>query len=242
MPFLEGVPCSIHGMVLPTGTAAFRPVELAILRGERRRFVYGGQGTSWDPPQRDREEMRGLVRRTGALLGERVGYRGAFGIDGVLTAEGFRPTELNPRFAGGLVTLMGALDLELFHLLHLNLVAGRDPGVTADDLEAWALPELDEHRTAVPKAVVERLLVDDPTEIAVSWDGDRLHRDDAGSLRVLAAPGASGTFAKMEVGDALRPGDRLGPLNAAMMRFLDNELDAGIGPVEPPPDVRLSHG
>ena len=28
MPFLEGVPCSIHGFVLPDGTAALRPVEI----------------------------------------------------------------------------------------------------------------------------------------------------------------------------------------------------------------------
>ena len=101
MPFLEGVPCSIHGIVLPDGTAVFRPVELAILRGADRRFVYGGQGTYWDPPGADREQMRDLVRRIGELLRERVGYRGGLGIDGVLTNEGFRPTELNPRFSGG---------------------------------------------------------------------------------------------------------------------------------------------
>ena len=52
MPFLDGVPCSIHGFVLPDGTAVLRPVELAILRGTDRRFVYGGLGTTWDPPDR----------------------------------------------------------------------------------------------------------------------------------------------------------------------------------------------
>ena len=35
LPFLDGVPCSIHGIVLPDGTAVFRPVEIAILRGPR---------------------------------------------------------------------------------------------------------------------------------------------------------------------------------------------------------------
>ena len=35
LPFLDGVPCSIHGIVLPEGTAVFRPVEIAILRGPR---------------------------------------------------------------------------------------------------------------------------------------------------------------------------------------------------------------
>src|ERR671920_1844814 len=72
MPFLDGVPCSIHGLVLPDGTAAFRPVELAILRDAGRRFVYGGQGTTWDPPDADRAAMRDLVRRTGECLRLRV--------------------------------------------------------------------------------------------------------------------------------------------------------------------------
>jgi hypothetical protein len=46
--------------------------------------------------------MRDLARRVGAGLRERVGYRGAFTVDGVLAAEGFLPTELNPRLGAGL--------------------------------------------------------------------------------------------------------------------------------------------
>ena len=57
LPFLEGVPCSVHGMVLPDGTAAFRPVEIAILRNrDARTFTYGGLSTYWDPPPADRAE------------------------------------------------------------------------------------------------------------------------------------------------------------------------------------------
>ena len=32
MPFLEGVPCSIHGWVLPDGVQVFRPCEMLVLR------------------------------------------------------------------------------------------------------------------------------------------------------------------------------------------------------------------
>src|SRR6266536_534005 len=32
MPFLEGIPCSIHGIVFPDGVAALRPVEMVTLR------------------------------------------------------------------------------------------------------------------------------------------------------------------------------------------------------------------
>lgn len=241
MPFLDGVPCSIHGIVLPDGTAVLRPVELAILRGEHRRFVYGGQGTSWDPPAEDRARMRDLARRTGELLRTRVGYRGGFGIDGVLTEDGFRPTELNPRFSAGLATLGRALDAGLFQLLQLNLLAGRDPGVGVAELEQWALPALDARRMFRPRAISSRRVVEESLEIGVRHDGDRLRRDEAGSWRLLIGPSGTGAFAMLTVpDDEVTVGDRIGPVNAAMMRFLDEELDTGFGPVEPASDVRRS--
>jgi hypothetical protein len=98
MPFLEGIPCSIHGVVFPHGVATFRPVELVTLRRPgSSRLRYAGAATFWDPPDPDREVMRDLARRVGDALRERVGYRGAFTVDGILSAEGFLPTELDPR-------------------------------------------------------------------------------------------------------------------------------------------------
>lgn len=69
---------------------------------------------------------------------------------------------------------------------------------------------------------------------------DRVLRSLPSSVRD-AIDRAIGTFAKLDVGDALVAGQRVGPLNAAMMRFLDEELGAGFGPVEPAADVRPSH-
>ena len=61
MPFLEGVPCSIHGMVFPDAVATFRPVELVTLRKPgSNRLHYAGAATFWDPPAADREAMRDL--------------------------------------------------------------------------------------------------------------------------------------------------------------------------------------
>ena len=51
MPFLEGVPCSVHGIVLPDGTAALRPVELVTLR-RGTDLVYAGCATFWDPSRK----------------------------------------------------------------------------------------------------------------------------------------------------------------------------------------------
>ena len=94
MPFLDGVPCSIHGLVMATGTAVFRPVELAIAAWPRPPARLQRPGHDMAPARRRiARQMRGLARRTGGQrLREQVGYRGAFGIDGIITVDGFRPT------------------------------------------------------------------------------------------------------------------------------------------------------
>ncbi len=188
MPFLDGVPCSIHGFVLPDGTAALRPVEIAILRNvTERTFVYGGLGTTWDPPSADREEMRAIARRVGAHLQAAHGYRGAFGIDGVLTADGFRPTELNTRMSAG-ATAVSEVDRRFFTLLQANLVAGVDTGLTAADVEGL-VPLMDETRTGKTVAVAEGTKVGGADSYPVAWDGTQLrevlagHRQHVGGRR-----------------------------------------------------------
>lgn len=238
MPFLDGVPCSIHGIVLPDGTAALRPVEIAMLRHRgRRQFVYGGLSTYWDPRPEDRAEMRAHVVRVGEHLREHRGYRGAFGIDGVMTADGFRPTELNPRMPAGLTTL-ATIDRELFDLLQTHLVMGLDTGLTVGDVESL-LPLLDAERTGRAVAVGEGTKVGGPDEYDVAWDGVELTRSaTATGTRLVLADTPSGFFAKLEPCAALAPGDRVSPINAGLMRFLDREYGTSFGAVEAAPDVR----
>ena len=238
MPFLDGVPCSIHGFVLPDGTAALRPVEIVVLRRfEGRELVSGGLSSYWDPPAADRAEMRDIARRVGSWLQAEHGYRGAFGIDGVLTAGGFRPTELNTRLAVG-AELLSGLDRELFSLLQKHLVAGLDTGVTVADLEAL-VPAMDAERTGRPVAIGQGVSLGASDEFDVHWDGRSLTRarTATGNTLVLADT-PSGFFTKIEPCDSLAPGDRLAPLNAALLAFLDREYDAGFGPVEVAPDLR----
>jgi hypothetical protein len=242
MPFLEGVPCSIHGCVLPDGTAVFRPLELAVLRGPGRRFVYGGLGTSWDPPAADRTAMRELARRAGDRLGEVVGYRGSFGIDGVLTVEGFRPTELNPRASGGVSAIGAHLDDDLFELLQLALVAGTDPGIAAAELEEWAVHGLDTVRFTKALAIgpLRAGVTVEPAAVRVAWDGTSLTRTDAQDAWTLQlGPSQLGVFAMLTV-PAPPPGLRAAVLNSALMAFLDAEVGTCFGPTTPPPDVRVS--
>jgi hypothetical protein len=243
MPFLDGVPCSVHGVVLPDGTAAFRPVELAILRGPERRFVYGGQGTTWNPPDEDRAQMRDLVRRTGECLRGRVGYRGSFGIDGILTADGFRPTELNARFSGGLAAMTRSVDGALFNLLQLNLVVGRDPQVDPERLESWAVPAMDAAPFCKAIALSPQRVATEPFDVPVDWDGASLRRceratDQATGWTVSVGPNAAGTFAKLVPPPGPAGRWRAADLNVALMRFLDAELGTAFGEVSAAPEVR----
>jgi hypothetical protein len=242
LPFLDGVPCSIHGFVMPDGTAALRPVEIATLRDPaRRRLVYGGLSSWWDPPAADREELRGIARRVGEQLRAAYGYRGAFGVDGVLTAEGFRPTELNTRMPAGLNTV-ASVDLRLLALLQVNLLAGLDTGLTAADVET-IVPLLDRYRDGHPTAVADGRSVGPNAEFPVVFTGGgsapRLGRADAATGdRLVLADTVTGFFARIDPCSALQPGTRLGPLNVALLDFLDREYGAGFGPLEAAPDLR----
>jgi len=66
MPFLDGLPCSIHGMVIGGEVIVFRPVELLIFRrAGSSRFLYAGASAAWDPPPAVTESMRSAARRVG---------------------------------------------------------------------------------------------------------------------------------------------------------------------------------
>ena len=147
------------------------------------------------------------------------------------------------RAAGGLATLGAGLDTAAFTLLQLSLLADRDPLVTVHELEAWALPAMDEHRVTKAVCMAERRVVETTESLRVVWDGAVLRRaeEHESAATVLVGPSAVGTFAMLK-DLALAPGERLGHLNAALMRFLDAELGTGFGPVEAAPDVRAVLG
>lgn len=136
MPFLDGIPCSIHGFVTDDGVAVFLPVEMIIMRhASRPEFMYGQAANFWDPPNGARDAMRDDARRVGSLLAERHGYLGGFGIDGVCTRDGFLPTELNPRLTIGHGLHARSADLPLEALE--RMLIERDLDIDATGLEAF---------------------------------------------------------------------------------------------------------
>jgi hypothetical protein len=242
-PFLEGVPCSIHGIVVPDGVIVLRPVELATLRQPAKgRFVYGGMGTTWEPPSHQATAMRRLARDLGTYLAHRHEYRGAFGIDGVLTVEGFRPTEFNPRFSGGLSRLANSAPGAHLDLVQVNAVIGRDVGRPATEIEAVALAELASKpfidvlglSRAVPATETVQV------RVAASDDGAVVVADHAASAigTLSCGPSAMGAFVRFTLDPgAGRPGQRAASLATHLLALSDQLWQTDFGALEFPADV-----
>lgn len=244
MPFLDGIPCSIHGLVFDTRTIVFRPCEMIVLRQPGKSTLhYARAATFWDPPQADRDDMRAAARRVGDHLRERVGYRGVFTMDGVMSAEGFRPTELNPRFGAAAGLLLGGLpDLPLY-LLHLAVIEGEDVDWRPDELEALVLASADAHRSGSGMALVTRTIHEEH-KAALSYDPatGRCHPTPEGQdddLRLYLGPAVTGGYLSARLNPTRTPvGLSSAPRVAAALQWADAHWSLGIGPLAPAPDLR----
>jgi len=240
-PFLEGVPCSIHGFVLPDGVAVFRPVELLVLRSlPPRRFLYAGISTCWDPSPADRDQMREVARRVGLHLQRVHDYRGGFSVDGVLTSEGFRPTELNPRFAGGLSTIGKGVPEVPLELVQMAAVRGIDLDVTAVELEGLLLPAADAHRYGSAYHVIPVPGPAQTQSFDVTGGPDGLRVAGPGEVvigTVERGPANLGSLIRFTPAQ-MTPGMRMAPYALAMCALTDRLWGTGIGPVAAAPDVR----
>ena len=242
MPFLEGIPCSIHGVVFPGGVAAFRPVEMVTLRQPgSSRLRYAGAATFWDPPPADREVMRDLARRAGEGLRERVGYRGAFTVDGVLAAEGFLPTELNPRLGAGLSAMTRDVPELPVALLDRALVEGEPLTLPAAELECQVLDAADRTR-AGGAWTVTTVTATATQDLPVVFDGGACRpltngQEPHGVLSF--GPSGVGGFVRLALDPGRVPaGPPVAPLAAAAFALADERFGTGIGPLEPARPVR----
>ncbi|MPY93634.1 MAG: hypothetical protein GEV08_11400 [Acidimicrobiia bacterium] len=237
MPFVAGVPCSIHGIVFPDHLAALRPVEQVTLRrAAGGGFLYAGCATFYDPPKAVRELQRDIARRVGAVLRHEVAYRGAFSIDGVVTGNSFLPTELNPRMSAGLSVMLGAVpDLPLQLLLDA-LVGGIDLGYRPAGLERLLLERADGRRAGgtwriAPDGIAGR----DQAPLVESRGDWRWAREgEVATGWLTCGLGAHGSFVRLNVdpGQVSR-GPSFAPRAARFWSFADRELGTGLGELVP---------
>ncbi len=244
MPFLEGVPCSVHGIVFDDHVAVLRPVEMVVLRrsgaSARGAFVYAGCATWFDPPVAVREEMRALARRVGVALRSEVGFRGAFTVDGVATADGFLPTELNPRMGAGLsVVLRGLPDLPIQLLLDA-IVGGVAMDIDPVALESELLDASDRVRGGGTWMSIPNATVPESSRGVTFVDEAWLWSDTEGSgvvsAEVTLGQNAIGAFVRARFSTTTPIGPPVGPLAASFWAFIDAEFSLGIGHLTAAPE------
>lgn len=233
MPFIEGTPCSIHGIVLPDGVVVLRPVEMLVLR-RGTDFVYAGCATYWDPSDAVRAQMRDIARRAGAQLAAEVGFRGTFTVDGVVGADGFWPTELNPRFGAGIMTIARASGLPIL-LINDLVVGGHGLGRSAAAIERELVEQADALRGGgtwmggvMPEFDADSRPIGRDADGSWDWNST-----DTPAGYVTAGAG----FVRCRYEPAATPiGPSTGSRAAAFWDSLDHEFGAVIGPLVPAPE------
>jgi hypothetical protein len=241
MPFLEGIPCSIHGLVFPDDIVTVRPVELITLRpAANTKFLYAGAATYWDPSDADRESMRSLARRVGEAFRAQVGP-GTFTVDGVMTENGFRPTELNPRFGAGLsVMARGLPDLPLI-LICQALQGGELLDYRPRELEDMLVQGADAHRFGGGWTTIRK--VENETREHALVRADRGYRlalpGETADATLLTGPSNIGGFVRFTPDPTRTPrGPSIAPDVVAAFALADRELGTELGPLAPAQAVR----
>jgi hypothetical protein len=237
MPFLEGIPCSIHGMVFPNTVIAFRPVEqLTLHRPTSPRFKYSGCATFWDPPEGDREEMRELAGSIGAALRSLVEFRGTFTVDGVMTADGFRPTELNPRYGLGMGVMSRSLPALPLEWIDQAVCEGEPWDFRPHDLEAMLIESADATRScgargwdpAVYEETQEHALVQ-----KANGEYRRAAEGEVPSASIRIGPSPMGCFMVFSLEHEHNPvGVSVAPKAVEAFAFADRELGTSFGTLE----------
>jgi len=247
MPFLAGLPCSIHGLVLSDEVIVFRPVENIVLTkpGESR-FFYAGTATFWDPCQGDREAIRAIGSRVGRALAQRFKYRGFFTIDGILTTEGFLPTEMNARMGAGVSHLAAGLPAFPLELLSAAIRAGENLDFRPSYLEDTLVQSADICRRG-SAALEFQARTHTPRQYSVVFTeyGCQLARQSAvPDGTVLCHPAGCSTFVTFIPALGRTPiGSAFSIRAASALNLADALLETKSGPFQAPTDVRAGlHG
>ena len=157
-----------------------------------------------------------------------------------MTRAGFRPTELNPRFAGGLVTMGRALPTIPLYLLHLAVVEGVDVDWRPREFETLALGAFDQQRQGRGNLIA-------PVSVAPVDDepimlGGQLPRvaqtGEAPDARLNIGPAAAGSFVGVEFVTDPPHGRPLAPTIAAVLSLADSRHGIGLSDLRAATDVR----
>ncbi|MBI1758966.1 MAG: hypothetical protein HYR62_07040 [Actinobacteria bacterium] len=239
MPLLEGVPVRLHGLVLTHHVVAFPPMEIVTLpRPDHGTLMYAGTV----PALGHRPDLLAQTKHLGAGLRGQLGYRGGFSVDGVLTVEGFRPTNFNAR----LTSAMEGARSELRVVLHsVNLLARDGTDLKPTVVERLAEQVFDNREEYTLYGAATCVGAGKPRHVAVRWAGrsrlvvaDGPHADG----RLEVTPSVRGwlltatlTVARLPLG---RPVGRFAP---EIFRLSDRILGTAFGNLASPFGICTTH-
>ncbi|MGI5187711.1 hypothetical protein ACQEVI_06165 [Promicromonospora sp. CA-289599] len=231
MPLLPGAPVRLHGLVTREQFVGFPPMEIVTLpRLDRGTFLCTGSVTSsvLDPTL---HELTGMI---GTGLRERLDYRGAFSVDGILTTRGFVPTDLNTR----LTSAMESTPSDLRVRLHAaNLLARHDGELDHDRTALLARTVFDRGNVHTLYGAAHRAHPDAPTSAHGRWEGRKLRssteRSSDVSLRLTHSARGWLLTAKLTV-TGLPATDQIGNLAPAIFAYCDEVFGTDFGNLAPP--------
>jgi hypothetical protein len=242
MPFLDGIPCSIHGWVFPGQVIGFRPCEMLVFRVPgSAKLSYAGAATCWEPSAAVTHAMEDAVMRVGEHLRQSVGYLGSFTLDGVVTADGFRPTELNPRFGAAISRMArGMPDLPLY-LLHVATTEGAALDFRPSSLQALVRTQAAAHPVVRGMHMLEGQHGIEERSCGLCRHGEGWREAESSeqadaTLRVGPATAGALVFVSVEP-HAIHRGRSAAPDVSSLIAFADQLWDLGIGPLQPAPDL-----
>ena len=241
MPFLDGLPCSIHGFATDDGVAVFLPLELFILRRrDSNEFFYAQGANYWIPPRWVEEGMRTAARRVGEQLKAEYGYRGGFGIDGIATADGFLPNELNPRLTIGHGLQSRVADVNLGDI-ERAVLAG-DIEISAGWLEDTIVGEARVQRGGGAMVFVYSEHGADKTWLRLVDGGVEVATEEDHDITASLGPAVFGSLAIIEVEPgAVEPGPSFAPRIVQVIDHIRELWNLDIPHVEAAPDLLAEH-
>lgn len=170
--FDPGIPCTFYGFITAKSIIDVGPVEALVSWDPRTlRLHANGILRPLLTPEHVLRSARVAVHAIAQRLHNQLGYVGAFGVDGVLTGEGYAIHEINPRVCAGFNLLdqlapqaapLAAIDLVLRELPDMSTVLDPPLAALATALQrhptpAYRLWETPAHSVPAPATSAARL-------------------------------------------------------------------------------------
>ena len=226
MEYIDGISCSIHGMVVDNVVLSSIPIEMVVVPRTDGKFMYMGASTHWEPTPSEQAHLQETVRKVGHALREEADFRGTFTLDGVLKNGQFYPTEINTRAGAGIFALYSESHT-LYYLLDLMLKDGQPSDLDISALQDWMYTTADSNRSTRAWGGAE---IDgecpNETHSLTFQAGKWLRIDDGaeGATTLSISEGPTGAFMMLAISsETLTRGELLNPYVQAAMEYCDTQ-------------------